>query len=83
MTDEGVGEQVGGSETFVYDGSEPLELFKGAHPAVMEPRIQARNWHFESNPVRVRWSLKEKLSRFVEQITGWRPGEYRNYRLIR
>lgn len=83
MTDEGVTKQVGTSETFVYDGSEPLQLFAGTHPAVMQPRIQARNWHFETDPIRVRWSLKERISRFAERMTGWRPGEYKNYRLIR
>ena len=81
MNDAGVAQQVGEAEAFVYDGSEPLQRFSGTHPAVMIPRIQAQNWQFDSDPTRARWPLKERLSRWIEKWSGWRPGEYRNYTL--
>jgi hypothetical protein len=81
LTDDDVVKHVGTAETFVYDGSEPLQRFEGTHPQVMQPRIKAQNWQFVSDPSNVRWPLKDRLSRWVETLTGWRPGEYRNYRM--
>lgn len=75
-------QRAGDAAVYTYDGTEPLERFEGTHPAVMLPRIQAINWHFDADPTRVRWSWKDRLSRWIEQRTGWRPGEYRNYYLL-
>ncbi|MBL7797537.1 MAG: glycosyltransferase family 2 protein [Saprospiraceae bacterium] len=82
-SDEKVQAKVGNAEVFRYNGTEPLERYAGTHPAVMLPRIQAVNWQFEGNPEQMRWSWKDRLSRFVEKHTGWRPGEYKNYMLRR
>lgn len=82
-SDEKVQAKVGAEEVFHYNGTEPLERYAGTHPAVMLPRIQAVNWQFEGSPEQMRWSWKDRLSRFVENHTGWRPGEYKNYVLLR
>lgn len=82
LTDQAAQDFVGEYETFPYDGSEPLARFEGTHPAVMLPRIEAQNWHFQSDPTAVRWPLVDLISSWIEQWTGWRPGEYRNYRLL-
>ena len=82
-SDEKVMAMVGAADTFIYDGSEPLERFAGTHPAVMLPRIRAANWQFAGHPEQARWSWKDRLSRFLEQKTGWLPGEYRNYSLLK
>lgn len=74
---------VGNADHFVYDGSEPLKRFDGTHPAVMLPRIREINWQFESDPTKARWPLKELISSWIERLTGWRPGEYKNYILIK
>lgn len=81
--DEKVQAMVGQSDAFLYDGSEPLERFTGTHPAVMLPRIQAVNWQFAGHPEQARRSWKDRISRFLEQYTGWRPGEYKNYILLK
>ncbi len=81
-SDETVRQMVGDSESYGYDGSEPLERLSGTHPAVMKPRIEAVNWHFSGDPAQARWSWKDRVSHFFEQLTGWRPGEYRNYKLL-
>jgi hypothetical protein len=65
-----------------YDGSEPLLPFRGSHPAVMLPRIQAQNWTFADDPAKVRPNWKHTLSDAVEKMSGWRPFEYRNYVLL-
>lgn len=82
-SDEKVMAMVGAAYSFIYDGSEPLERFTGTHPAVMLPRIRAANWQFAGHPEQARWSWKDRLSRFLEQKTGWLPGEYRNYSLLK
>ncbi|MBL7782285.1 MAG: glycosyltransferase family 2 protein [Saprospiraceae bacterium] len=82
-SDEVVEARVGQAEQYNYDGSEPLLRYEGAHPAVMLPRIQAVNWQFAGDPLRAHWSWKDRLSNQVERLTGWRPGEYRNYVLLK
>ncbi len=80
--DEVVGKMVGTHETYLYDGSQPLERFTGTHPAVMLPRIGAMNWRFDGDPEQARWKWKDGVSRWLEKNTGWRPGEYKNYVLL-
>ena len=82
-SDEVVEARIGQAEQYDHDGSEPLLKYEGTHPAVMLPRIQAVNWRFAGDPLRARWSWKDLLSNQVERLTGWRPGEYRNYVLLR
>ncbi|MEO6758768.1 MAG: glycosyltransferase family 2 protein [Saprospiraceae bacterium] len=67
---------------YAYDGAEPLERFTGQHPAVMLPRIQAMNWQFAGDPTAERWGWKNRMSNWIEARTGWRPGEYRNYKTL-
>lgn len=80
--DEWIEQHVGAAPSYRYDGTEPLARFQGTHPAVMLPRIKAAQWHFDQDPTQIKWPWKDRASRWLEQKTGWRPGEYRNYRLI-
>lgn len=82
LSDDVVDKEVGTEHLFHYDGSEPLQRYEGSHPAVMLPRIQAQNWQFDTDPSRMQWPLKDRLSQWVEKWTGWRPGEYRNYKAL-
>lgn len=82
LPDEDVQKMVGGTETYRYDGLQPLERFTGTHPTVMLPRIRAMNWQFDSDPAQTRWPWKDRLSQWLEKSTGWRPGEYKNYTLL-
>jgi len=70
-------------ENFVYSDAELIIPFKGAHPKVMESRIALKKWDFNPSLGNQNKSLKHRTKRFVEQLTGWRIGEYRNYKLIR
>jgi hypothetical protein len=82
LTDEDALKFVGTADSFLYDGSEPLARFEGTHPKVMHARIEAQNWQFSTDPTKARWPLKDWISNWVERLTGWRPGEYRNYILL-
>ena len=59
-----------------------LHKFKGAHPKVMEERIKNMGWKFEFDVSKNRYKLKDHFKTIVEKITGNRPFEYRNYKII-
>ena len=73
--------KVSGSGEYDYSGMGYLAPFTGAHPQSMKERIAAMDWEFTYDPARGKHSLKEDLLHRIEKITGWRPGEYKNYRL--
>jgi hypothetical protein len=68
---------------FDYSTIDALAEFKDTQPAVMQPRIKAQNWQFDFDIREKRYSAKNQLKTFVERLTGWRMGEYRNYKLLR
>lgn len=69
-------------DEFDYSQIDSLALFKGEHPEVMKKRIAHSNWQFSFDPTKKKLPFKSRLLHFVEQQTGWRIGEYRNYRVI-
>ena len=80
--DEKVNKIVGQDDDFDYSVIDSLSHFTGAHPAVMKDRIARQNWKFSFDPTLKRLSVKSRLKMFIEKYTGWRVGEYKNYRLI-
>ncbi len=78
-SDEWMEQNIPKVENFDYSKIDSLKKFDGAHPKVMQDRIAKINWDFEFDPSSKKLSLKERFSRWIEKITGWRPGEYRNY----
>ena len=59
-----------------------LKKFDDAHPAVMLDRIKKQDWKFDFDTNKKNLSPRESIVRFIELKTGWRPGEYKNYKLI-
>jgi len=80
--DQWVKENVADVESFDYSEIDALRRFNGTHPTVMQKRIDVMNWQFSHDPSRNRLSLKDRFKAFVEKLTGHRPWEYRNYRII-
>jgi len=70
------------SEGFDYTKIDSLARFDGTHPLVMKDRIRQKNWHFSFDPSRKKISVIQRFLHFLENKTGWRPGEYRNYKLL-
>jgi hypothetical protein len=68
---------------FDYSKIDSLTKFSGTHPAVMQNRIANKNWKFTFDPTKRKLSFKSRLKMLVENATGWRPGEYKNFRLIK
>lgn len=69
---------------YEYDkATEPVLQFEGSHPAVMKDRILRKNWPFNPDPSLKYASGKDKFKRIIAKWTGWFPGEYKNYRLLK
>ena len=59
-----------------------LEEFYGTHPHGFKERLERSNWGFKFDTNQTKRSIKEKIKYFVEKYTGWRIGEYKNYRIV-
>jgi hypothetical protein len=81
-TDEWIDRNVVKASEFNYDSVDALSAFCGTHPEVMKGRIRQKNWKFDFDISRNRISRKERLIRTVVKLTGYRFGEYRNYKII-
>ncbi|MEA5258458.1 glycosyltransferase family 2 protein [Arcicella aquatica] len=69
-------------EAFDYSEIDSLTLFDGTHPAVMQARIDSVNWMFDYDIHEKKLSLKNQLKMTIEKLTGYRIGEYRNYKMV-
>ncbi|TSA25223.1 MAG: glycosyltransferase family 2 protein [Bacteroidetes bacterium] len=72
---------VSDSAEFDYSDISSLARFTGTHPVVMNPRIARQNWTFEPKPKSIPLNLRHQFLDRLESLTGWRIGEYRNYRV--
>ena len=81
-SDEWVNNHVSEGDEFDYSAINDLNRFTGSHPKVMQPRIDEVNWAFTFNEKKIKRSLKNSLKHLVEKLTGWRMGEYKNYKLV-
>ena len=77
--DEWMKKNVANSDLFDYSQIDSLAHFTGIHPMVMQERINAINWKFMFDPTQKKLSLKNYFLYKIEQLTGWRVGEYKNY----
>lgn len=57
-------------------------LFKGEHPCYMHEKVNAQNWEYTFDKSKARWKLKDRLIQPIEDLIGFKFGEYKNYKLI-
>ncbi len=81
--DKWIEENIVVTEQFDYSNIDALMLFNGTHPQIMKKRIEAMNWKFDYDISKKHFKLKDSVKRFVEKLTGWRPSEYRNYKIVK
>lgn len=81
-SDEWVDKRVPKVNSFDYTQIDSLAHFTETHPEVMKERVKALNWDFSFDPSKKRLPFKSWLLHKIESFTGWRPGEYKNYRII-
>jgi hypothetical protein len=67
---------------FDYSEIDSLKTFTGTHPQVMTARINRQNWKFVFDLKNKNFSFKNNLKIIIEKYTGWRIGEYKNYKKI-
>lgn len=82
--DEWVAQNLPETYEFDYGNADKLIKFSESHPLVMQKRIAATNWHldFKNKSLKRSMTFRRKLLQKVEEITGWRIGEYRNYKIV-
>ena len=67
---------------FDYNNADRLIHFDGTHPEVMLKRISSINWqlNIDLNNLGKQMSFRRKALQKIEDLTGWRIGEYKNYK---
>ncbi len=80
--DSWVNKNIAKADEFDYSKIDALTKFEGNHPVVMNSRIRRKNWKFDYDLSLNALSLKDKFKRVVEKLTGKRPMEYKNYKII-
>ncbi len=80
--DEWMKKNISAVAEFDYGNIDLLEEYKESHPNVMSARIKNADWKFIYERSKARLSLRYRLLYFVEKLTGWRPGENKNYKEI-
>ena len=71
------------TDQFDYSVIDSVSLFEGTHPAVMDGKVKLENWNFNVDVDRKNFkNLKHKFLYYLWKKTGWRPFEYRNYRIV-
>ena len=81
-SDEWISEHIQRGDKFDYATGGKLSLFYGNHPSVMNKRVQAQGWSFSYDPNALKQSPKELLLDWMEEKTGYRIAEYKNYVII-
>ncbi len=81
-TDEWIAENVPDVESFDYSQVDGLTRYTGTHPEVIQPRIEKLNWKFSFDPTRKSPFLRKRILMWIEEKTGWRIGEYKNYKRL-
>lgn len=80
--DEWIDKNIPEISEFDYSQIDSIEKFTETHPNVMADRISKYNWSFIP-PVNQKRKIKYRLLRYVEEKTGLKIGEYKNYNLVK
>ncbi|MDX2172690.1 MAG: glycosyltransferase family 2 protein [Bacteroidota bacterium] len=80
--DEWMKKNIPAVEEFDYNNIDILQEYKGTHPKVFQNRINNANWLFTYDKSKAKLKIKYRFLFFVEQLTGWRIGENKNYKII-
>jgi hypothetical protein len=81
-SDDYIAKKFDSESDFDYSQIDSIKPFTETHPAVMLQRIADMNWKFDRDPKMKAFSIKQRLLYVLEKLTGWRVGEYRNYKVI-
>lgn len=84
-TDEWLKSNIPETFEFDYKNADRLIQFTDTHPKVMQNRINSINWklNLDIKKLSKKMSFRRKALQKIEDLTGWRVSEYRNYKLIK
>ncbi|WP_443936975.1 glycosyltransferase family 2 protein [Pedobacter sp. MW01-1-1] len=71
--------------TFDMHNADRLVHFNGKHPKVMQARIASANWKFEEDLTTLpsKMNFRRRILQKIEDLTGARLFEYRNYKIVK
>jgi hypothetical protein len=70
-------------EEFDYNQVDAVKKFEGTHPHLMREKVAQQDWEFTFDSKKSRFTPKGKILHIIENNTGLRIGEYKNYRIIK
>jgi glycosyltransferase involved in cell wall biosynthesis len=71
------------ADGYNYTEYDYLKKFTGIHPAVMQARVASQDWKFNYDPKKNNMNFKEKVMKFLEDVTGKQFFIYKNYKRIK
>lgn len=85
QTEEWVEQNFPPQKTFDMRNADRLVKFTDSHPAVISNRVAATNWKFEDDLTKKtnNMSLRRRILQQIEDLTGVRLFEYRNYKIVK
>lgn len=83
--DQWIAENLPETFEFDYKNADRLVHFNGTHPKVMQKRIAATNWklNIDLKQLHKKMTLRRRILQKIEDLTGWRVSEYRNYKIVK
>ena len=69
--------------SFSFDNFGKLDYYKETHPLLMQERIRQKNWNLDFDVKANNYSLKDRLLMFFEKLTGVRPFDFTNYKIVK
>ncbi len=81
-SDKWVDRKVNHTRLYDYSSVESISRFGDTHPKVMKERIKRLNWDVELDENKKSFKITDRILNWIEQKTGKRLFEYRNYKLI-
>ena len=76
-------EQLSMADVFNFNEFDSIQRFEGSHPAIMQKRIQARNWQLDFDTTKKNLSLKNSVLYWIEKKTGKRLFSFKNYEILK
>lgn len=85
QTDEWVEQNFPPQKSFDMRNADRLVKFSESHPAAISNRVLATNWKFEDDLTKKtkKMNLRRRILQKIEDLTGIRLFEYRNYRIVK
>lgn len=85
QTEEWIEQNYPLQNTFDMHNADRLVHFKGTHPKLLKPRIESANWKFEQDLTKQtpKMNFRRRLLQKIEDLTGLRLFEYRNYKIVK